>query len=51
MRTYVFNVTQNKKNCEKKVAVEIKVKRHSGGPLLTLFEKTLEKQPCKQKTV
>ena len=23
----------------------------TGGPLLTLFFKTLEKQPCKQKTV
>ena len=30
---------------------EVKVIFNTGGPLLTLFFKTLEKVPCKQKTV
>ena len=34
------------------VLVQFIGKKHgTGGPLLTLFFKTLEKQPCKQKTV
>ena len=31
--------------------IDIKIERYTGGPLLTLFFETLEKEPCKQKTV